>query len=71
MKRRYPIRNVQVLRFDDNVKSGLDDKVIECIVGESYRDGEWVKIRSSLVVNIDLVKGEYETENSIYYVVEN
>ncbi|MFO5759858.1 hypothetical protein ACLBQR_31355, partial [Klebsiella pneumoniae] len=49
-------------------RTDVDD--VRVLVGEAFRNGEWVPMRSSSLVNVDAVTGVYETLNSGYIATD-
>ncbi|MFO5689528.1 hypothetical protein, partial [Klebsiella pneumoniae] len=60
----YHARNVKIVEGKDLWPYRTDVDDVRVLVGEAFRNGEWVPMRSSSLVNVDAVTGVYVTLNS-------
>ncbi len=62
----YHARNVEIVEGKDLWPNRTDVDDVRVLVGETFRNDEWVSLRSSSLVKVDTVAGVYETLNSVY-----
>lgn len=65
----YHVRNAKVVEGKTLWPDRTDVDDVRVLVGETYRCGEWVSLRSSSLIKINETDGVFETLNSVYRVI--